>query len=247
MLKSFAKLLLRIVFRTVPAMITGSRLLQIRRSAFQVAPFRPAGFNSQKGQDWRVDDMLDGQTAGVFVDVGAFDGVTGSNSLYFERELGWTGLCVEPNPDVFESLARNREALCVRTAIARSPGSAEFVALSGPSAQLSGLACRLKQEKVDQAVAVKGSTVSKISVPVRTLKEVVEEAGIRSIDFLTIDVEGSELEALRSHDFAAVPVHVISVENSRGDNKIDLFLRRHGFRLTLTIGKEEEIYRNLGW
>ena len=42
---------------------------------------------------------------GTFVDLGCYDGVTYSNTWYFERVLGWSGVCAEPNPDVFPRIA----------------------------------------------------------------------------------------------------------------------------------------------
>src|SRR3974390_100826 len=60
-----------------------------------------------------------GKRNGVFVDVGAYDGISFSNTLMFERELGWTGLCIEPNPDVFPRLIENRSATCLEIAIVR--------------------------------------------------------------------------------------------------------------------------------
>ncbi|MFZ3584632.1 methyltransferase, partial [Loktanella sp. DJP18] len=53
-------------------------------------------YASQAGQDRAVERILNGKRGGTFLDIGAYDGLTGSNSLYFERCLGWTGLLVEP-------------------------------------------------------------------------------------------------------------------------------------------------------
>lgn len=56
---------------------------------------------SQLGQDKIVDEYFHGKRNGVFVDVGAYDGVTFSNTLMLGREGGWTGVCIEPLPDNF--------------------------------------------------------------------------------------------------------------------------------------------------
>ena len=56
-------------------------------------------FHSQVGQDrFLLENFFRGRRNGVFVDIGAYDGETFSNSLFFERTMGWTGLCVEPLP-----------------------------------------------------------------------------------------------------------------------------------------------------
>jgi len=63
---------------------------------------------SQNGQDeFFLEELFVGQDSGFFVDIGANDGVTFSNTYALERK-GWRGLCVEPHPDVFEQLRRNR-------------------------------------------------------------------------------------------------------------------------------------------
>ena len=71
---------------------------------------------SQAGQDRVLDRVLGGKTGGVFVDIGAYDGRTGSNTLFFERERGWTGLLVEPVPDMAIPLARRSRPSCAKTA-----------------------------------------------------------------------------------------------------------------------------------
>lgn len=242
MFKSAAKSILRAAFRNLPIAVHRPALLRIRRSAFQVPALVPAGFHSQKGQDFRVFELLGGLDKGTFVDVGAFDGVTGSNSLYFERELGWSGLCIEPNPDAFELLEACRQSTCVKVAVSGSAGPVPFVKLSGPSAQLSGIENQLKEEKVAIAVGSKGSVSSLIRVPSARLGDLLASFEIARVDFLSVDVEGSELEVLQTVDFSSVEVLVICVENSRRDNAIDLFLRSQGFVLSLTIGREEEIF-----
>ena len=65
---------------------------------------------SQHGQDLYVYETFFKNSAakGCFVEIGAYDGVTLSNTLLFERHLGWSGLCIEPLPSAFEKLRTNR-------------------------------------------------------------------------------------------------------------------------------------------
>src|SRR5215510_8537437 len=78
----------------------------------------PHHYHSQHGQDRFIDtNLLRGKRGGVFVDVGAYDGVALSNTCYFEKELGWTGLCIEPNPIVFERLTQNRNCTTVNCGV----------------------------------------------------------------------------------------------------------------------------------
>jgi len=54
------------------------------------------------GQDVFVAELLSFKKNGVFVDIGANDGVTISNTWYFEKELGWDGIAIEPIPQIYE-------------------------------------------------------------------------------------------------------------------------------------------------
>ncbi len=63
-------------------------------------------FYSQAGQDqFLFEHFFRGKRNGVFVEVGAFDGEQFSNTLFFERVMGWKGLCVEPSA-AFSRMAR---------------------------------------------------------------------------------------------------------------------------------------------
>ena len=79
------------------------------------ADLRTEGYYSQYGQDrWIAETVLPGKQAGVFVDVGAHDGVRFSNTLFLERQLNWTGLAIEPLVDVYERLVSNRTCATIR-------------------------------------------------------------------------------------------------------------------------------------
>ena len=71
--------------------------------------------SSQVGQDLWIIDTLDFKRNGYFLDIGALDGTTHSNSLMLERKYGWSGICVEANPYVFPMLSSNRHCMCVNS------------------------------------------------------------------------------------------------------------------------------------
>jgi hypothetical protein len=100
-------------------------------------------FHSQVGQDrFLLENFFRGKRQGVFVDIGAYDGETFSNSLFFERSMGWTGLCVEPLPSAFAKLRAIRKAICENVCVADFEGEAEFTEADDPGRNekmLSGL------------------------------------------------------------------------------------------------------------
>ena len=63
-------------------------------------------YHSQDGQDLYLDKhVFKGLKNGIFVDIGANDGITINNTLFFEKVLGWNGLCIEPNDNYFNALS----------------------------------------------------------------------------------------------------------------------------------------------
>src|SRR5579859_1429704 len=91
---------------------TACRGPSVRLPAVRARRKRDSAYVSQYGQDAIVDKLLGHMTAGVFVDVGAYDGVTLSNTYFLETTRGWTGVCFEPNPATFEQLRAKRSCVC---------------------------------------------------------------------------------------------------------------------------------------
>lgn len=114
-------------------------------------------YHSQSQQDCLLATaVLRGLRHGVFIDIGAHDGVTFSNTLMFEPDRGWMGLCVDANPIVFESLVNNRTAQCLNSAIADRDGSLPFIEVLGYLEMLSGLAGNMVDEhlaRIDREIA----------------------------------------------------------------------------------------------
>jgi FkbM family methyltransferase len=193
-----------------------------------------SGYASQSGQDLFLHQYL-GLTKkdGFFVDIGAFDGVEISNSLFFERELGWKGLCVEPIPEIFARLRANRSADCINAAAGTRDGQAEFVVLEGGFETGSHLA---KQGEVAKAGA------RRIPVEVVDIARVLREHGVKQIDFLSIDIEGGEMELLDHIAATGMPIDVVAMELNMNFVEMDAHMARHGYRLEAQVGADR-IYR----
>jgi FkbM family methyltransferase len=193
---------------------------------------------SQFGQDHYLSKQLfENRRNGVFVDVGAYDGVSGSNTLYFEKFLGWTGLCIEPDPAQFAKLARVRSSKCVQTCIADRNGSARFLRVNEGLTMMGGLVDHF--EAVDLKMVSERSSTSIVEIPVRRLDAVLKEYGISAIDYLSIDTEGSELAILRSFDFSKLNVRALSVENNRNTPHIPEYMRGVGYRRMARLGVDD--------
>ena len=153
-----------------------------------------------------------GMCNGTFAEIGANDGKTHSNTKFFEESLGWTGLCVEPNPLAFKKLRQERpDCINVEGGISTESGTMEFLQLEGYTAQLSGWVESIDPvmaQRIDREQAEHGGTRKIIRVPSYRLDSLFIKHKFRHIDFLSIDVEGAELEAVKSIDFDAGHVAV---------------------------------------
>jgi hypothetical protein len=89
-----------------------------------------AAYFAQYGEDRLLHGIFAGKTEGVAVEVGAFDGETGSNTLFFER-LGWRCILVEPNPLLAELNRKRRRSQLFECAVGPSEGTVTLVIPTG--------------------------------------------------------------------------------------------------------------------
>jgi FkbM family methyltransferase len=210
-----------------------------RRTPDEVAA---AGFMSQDGQDQFIFERLGGKRDGVFFEVGAFDGVTFSNTCALERRFGWTGIAVEPSPTACSLLRSNRSCIVFNGCIAASPGTVRYLHIEGCAAMLSGVVSRYDPrhlERIDREIRAGGGERREIDTPCHTIDGLARDHGMSRIDYLSVDTEGGELEILQSVDFSRLDVNLITVENNYGDSRLRMILGRSGFRLIARIARDE--------
>jgi FkbM family methyltransferase len=197
-------------------------------------------YASQFGQDRFLDRVVfRGYRHGFFVDVGAHDGEAFSNTLVFEREREWRGLCIEPNPTVFARLQRVRRAECLQCCVAAAAGETAFLQIEGQSEMLSGMISAYStehRERITSESRKDGSTARVIPVPTWPLSAILEERRITEVHFLSVDTEGGESEVLRSIDYDRVLIHAITVENNYGDKRVSHDLTGRSFVPLIRLG-----------
>ncbi len=201
-------------------------------------------YYSQFEQDKVVyENYFQGKTNGYFVDIGAHDGVTFSNSKFFE-ELGWTGVCAEPNPIVFEQLQSVRKCKCVKKAIADKIGHAQFFQIVEGADMLSGLVDEFSQKGIKNIYSnleSKDSGFDYIDVELDLFDNIVDQI---EIDFLSIDTEGNELKILQTIDFSKYNIKVITLENNEYDSRFVNFLSSKDFTFVKRLGCDELYINN---
>ena len=189
-------------------------------------------------------ELLGGLRGGFFLDSGAADGVTGSNTQLLEDKFGWTGICIEPNSAFFAALVKNRRCQCVNCCLYDLEGSVEFVEANF----LGGIRREFAEQHLRQIKELCGQEPETVRRPARTLRSVLSDCNApRVIDYWSLDTEGSELTILKSFPFDKYSFRVLTVEHNRLPVKEDIrrFLEGHGYIRVKTIGIDD-CYR-LGW
>jgi FkbM family methyltransferase len=196
-------------------------------------------FHSQTGQDQFVAGLIP-EHGKTFVEFGALDGLLDSNSLYFERERGWTGLLIEANPSTFKLLERNRPSAKVcNAAVYDRNGTVEFEKIGGSLYGWSGIKDTIEpqhRQRIEDDVNWWRRRM--IKVPCRTLDDILTEFGIHRIDYLSVDVEGAELAVLKAFPFQRYSIDIIGVEDNFGNPELDELIRKNGFYFLQTVGPD---------
>ena len=187
-------------------------------------------FVGQELQDMYAYLYFNGKCNGFFIDIGAYNGVAISNTLALEK-LGWNGICVEPIPEIYQDLIKYRECDCVNAAIYDEEKQLEFIQTRGGR---SGAV--INMSKVMYEAAEDEGIVDNFSITTITFSSLMEKYDIEYIDFLSIDVEGAELNVLTSIDFNKYKFGLITIENNCGFHELRQFMTDRGYKVFLDLG-----------
>ena len=196
-------------------------------------------YTSQAGQDAVVDRLFGGKHGGTYADIGGYDGVTGSNTLFLEQWRGWTGVLVEPVPSQLAKARAQRRCDCIGLAVAATEGTAEFVEVTDGFTQMSGLASSYDPVMLTRLRADLRHAERNIAVQTRTLSRILTDAGIPHPDFVSLDIEGGEVTVLAAFPFHAHRVGIWAIENNTASGDIGMIMRAAGYDLIEFAGPDE--------
>jgi len=211
-----------------------------------VEPRRYRGLNEL---DRQIEPYLDFD-GGFFVELGANDGLFQSNSWYYESQRGWRGVLVEPAPNLFLDCRRNRSpsthvacAACVSFDYAQ-----EFVrivysnAMSVSMGVESDLPDPLAHAELGRQFLREGETVFTFGALARPLNSILQDASApQLIDFLSLDVEGSEIEVLKGLDHSVYRFCYMLIE-CRDIERLERYLAPLGYELIRRFNEHDYLF-----
>ena len=164
---------------------------------------------------------------GIFIEAGANDGVLQSNTCLLERDYGWTGLLVEPNPFKYKECISNRPNSIVENyALVNDDYKESFIEGDFSHTDSCNSLMSMVMDKGDffddEMLFYKNLKKKEhgvISVPVTTLTFLLEKHSIDHIDFCSLDVEGYEISALNGLDFNKFSPTYFLIETTTFENR----------------------------
>ena len=163
------------------------------------------------------ENIFKNKLNGIYIELGALDGILYSNTKFFEDSLNWKGILIEPHPEKFKLLQLNRpNNFLFNSLVSCYKGPLDFRYFLDCHAAVSGVENTLSKQHFDVYFESdnewhKSLPQNKISIKPITLTEIVKQTQLTHIDLLSLDVEGHEYEVLQSWDFS-IPIDIILIE-----------------------------------
>lgn len=214
---------------------------------------------SQLGQDKILDEnIFKGKTNGFFVEVGALDGFGASNTFFFEKERNWSGILIEPNPIEFIKMLNIDRPLSVKEncVISDSEMDINFLSIEGPCNVLSGIMEFYNPhhlERINRELDMYSSypighelysNKQVIQMKAVKLQTLFDKYNVKDVDLISIDVEGAEMQVLKSIDFNKVNINCFLIENNYGLDKETTYLISKGYKLLGNIQWDSIFVKN---
>ena len=205
---------------------------------------------SQLSQDLFVSYFTELKKNGFFVEFGATDGLTLSNTYIFEKYCNWTGILAEPLPFWHNDLIKNRKCIIDKRCIFSESNLKKKFVNTYESPELSGLEDELKDYSSMRDFNVEARKKKEIiTVKTVSLEDFLKEHNApKKIDYLSIDTEGSEYTILKNFNFKLYEISIITVEHNYIDdqrNNIKSLLEKNNFvRVFEKISRMDDWYIN---
>lgn len=184
----------------------------------------------QYGDEDLILWLTKGKRDGYLVDVGAADGFTNSNSDMLIDKYGWHALLIEPLPEYAEACrkwyANNKRVTVVESAVGNP--TADGLITFYPSGQVSST----KKDWAERAAKYYGAVYGDpIKVKIDTITNILNAHNWpKQFDFLNIDAEGMDIEALQTIDLSTYRINMLSIESTPVAQTITNIMLSHGLK-----------------
>jgi len=206
--------------------------------------YRNKNFLSEAGQDKIIkDNFFKDQQNGFFIEIGAYDGHEDSNCYHFEKFMHWNGIAVEASPTQFKKLKQNRNCQLLNAVLCSTKKEVEFFEVTEGFTQMSGVNNLNYQNSYNRIKNNSRSKINKIKINSTMFEEIIPTN--QMIDYISIDIEGNEMDVLSSIDFNKYKIKVILLENNIPQELNYLkFFSKKNFSYFDRVGMDEIYYNN---
>lgn len=172
---------------------------------------------------------------GIYIEVGAFDGVSSSNTKLLEEYYGWTGILIEPSENAFNILYKNRpKSRCYQCALGSFQEDNTYACGDFKGHTMSSFTNRRNKENSERVL-------------IRSLQSILDECNIQHINFFSLDTEGYELNVLKGINFNKVTFDYLLIEiYTEQYDQIVTLLAEHGYQLSCCLSNYNKD-DNPGW
>ena len=175
---------------------------------------------SQVGQDRTVLDIFKHKRGGTFLDLASNDAVRLSNTVALEQQHGWTGVCVEPNP-VYTDGYLHRKSRLVRAVVGPDEGLQVNFNFRGSEGEMGGIAGFDNKAADNRTKLERHYTVS--------VAKILNDFGMpRTIDYMSLDIEGAEAWTFKSFPWETYTFLVATIERPKPELKA--LLEANGYK-----------------
>ncbi len=171
-----------------------SRVKIARAEAFRAVGSDRFSYPALNGMDRRVIELL--PASGTFLEIGANDGYSQSNTYYLEKVKGWRGILIEPLPSQCNLTRRHRRGSVIYNAACVGPDGPPVLTMVDRNLMTVGVGL---MDAAEEARRI-GGGAREVSVLTAQISDLIDHSGLADITFMSLDVEGAELHVLAGMD-----------------------------------------------